>query len=110
MQYDMVLISDFRKFLCQRVLGRHYFGYLSKLNEPTKPVVVRWKCNRPSDKRHPRNVQYIENAVTTVARELDREVAIIRYVGTPSLPLSLSMREDRSVGSDWAGRRSKLVN
>ena len=97
----MVLISNFRKFLCQKFLGRAYFGYLSE-NESTEPVVVSWKCNRPSDKRYPRHVQYIENAVITVARKLGREVAIIRYVGTSSLPPSLHCgRFDRL---DWAGR------
>lgn len=87
----MVLISNFRKFLCQRILGRHSFGHLSK-NEYTKPVDVSWKCNRPSDKRYPRHAQFIENAVTTVARKLRKGMAIIRYVGTLHPLTKIAMR------------------
>lgn len=96
---DMVLISNFRNVLCQRILGRHYFAHLSK-NESNKPVDVSWRCNRPSDKRYPRHAQFIETAVTTVARKLRKGIAIIRYVGTLP-PLTKIAPCGRSV--EWSG-------
>lgn len=99
---DMVLISNFRKFLWQSILSRRYFGHFSN-NESTKPVAVSWRCSRPSDLRYPGLVQFTEDAVTAVARKLDKEEAIIRYVG--KLPLFRKRARlspwGRSV--EWAG-------
>lgn len=78
---DMAFISNVRKFLSQRILGRHYFGHLPN-NFSTKPVDVRWKCKRPSDSKFPGQAQFIENSVTAVARMFLKDIAIIRYVGT----------------------------
>lgn len=102
----MVLISNFRKFLCQSILSRRYFGHFSKI-ESTKPVAVSWRCSRPSDRRYPGLVQFTEDAVTAVARKLDKEEAVIRYVGKAP-PLSQT-RSIIAMGAVGGVSREQLV-
>lgn len=73
----MLLFSKFQMFPSRRMVSRHYLRFFSK-NESTKPVAVRWKCIRPSDRRHPGLVKFTEDTVTAIARRLGKEKVVIR--------------------------------